>query len=164
MTRSARLHVWRAAGIRQGVERDTMSEPVIRTASARQSEIAGQAESMGVDEAFISDLVDAFYARVQANKDLGPVFEAAIGDDWTGHLVTMKQFWASIALNAGAYGGRPIPAHHKHLDKIRPEHFSIWLSLFRQTLQDRAPSPEATAFFYERAERIGQNFQNILFK
>ena len=122
-----------------------MTEPIIRTASARQADIARQAESMGVDEAFISDLVDAFYARVQADEDLGPVFEAAIGDDWTGHL-------------------KPIPAHHKHLDKIRPDHFSIWLSLFRQTLEERAPSPEAAAFFYQRAERIGLNFQSILFK
>jgi hemoglobin len=148
----------------KGSGRIAMTEPIIRTASARQADIARQAESMGVDEAFISDLVDAFYARVQADKDLGPVFEAAIGDDWTGHLKTMKQFWASIALNAGTYGGRPIPAHHKHLDKIRPDHFSIWLSLFRQTLEERAPSPEAAAFFYQRAERIGLNFQSILFK
>ncbi len=141
-----------------------MPEIVIRTASARQGDIARRAAAMGVDEAFISELVDTFYGRVRANEILGPVFEAAIGDEWGPHLHTMKQFWASIALNAGTYGGRPIPAHHKHLDKIKSEHFSIWLALFAQTLHDIAPTPEAAAFFLERAERIGESFQNILFK
>ena len=141
-----------------------MSEIVIRTASARQGDIARRAEAMGVDEAFISELVDTFYARIRANETLGPVFESAIGEAWAPHLQTMKQFWASIALNAGTYGGRPIPAHYKHLDKIKSEHFSIWLALFAQTLHDIAPTPEAAAFFLERAERIGESFQNILFK
>lgn len=141
-----------------------MSEIVIRTASARHTEIARRAREMGVDEAFVSDLVEQFYARIRANAELGPVFEAAIEGDWAPHLQTMKQFWASIALNAGTYGGRPIPVHHKHLDKIRPEHFSLWLSLFAETLRDIAPTPEAAAFFMERAERIGENFQSILFK
>ena len=141
-----------------------MPEIVIRTASARQGDIARRAEAMGVDEAFISELVDTFYARIRANETLGPVFESAIGEAWAPHLQTMKQFWASIALNAGTYGGRPIPAHHKHLDKIKSEHFSIWLALFAQTLHDIAPTPEAAAFFLERAERIGESFQNILFK
>ncbi|WP_306015692.1 group III truncated hemoglobin [Oceanicaulis sp. MMSF_3324] len=140
-----------------------MSEIVIRTASARQSDIARRAQALGIDEALISELVDAFYDRVRANPELGPVFAAAIGDDWAPHLQTMKQFWSSIALNAGSYGGRPVPAHHKHLDKIRPEHFSIWLALFAETLRDRAPTPEAAAFFMERAERISESFQNILF-
>lgn len=140
-----------------------MRETVIRTASARQGDIARRAEAMGVDEAFISDLVDSFYGRIRTDAVLGPVFEAAIGQDWAPHLQTMKQFWASIALNAGTYGGRPIPAHHKHLDKIRPEHFALWLALFAQTLNDIAPSPEAAGFFMERAERIGESFQSILF-
>ena len=141
-----------------------MTEIVIRTASSRQADIARRARSMGVDQAFVSDLVEAFYARVRQHDVLGPVFEAAIGEDWAPHLITMKQFWGSIALNEASYGGRPIPAHHKHLDKIRPEHFAIWLTLFSETLEDLAPSSEAAAFFLERAERIGENFEKILFK
>lgn len=141
-----------------------MSEIVIRTASARHKEIAQRARDLGVDEAFISDLVEQFYAKVQANAELGPVFEAAIEGDWAPHLQTMKQFWSSIALNAGTYGGRPIPAHYKHLDKIRSEHFEIWLSLFAETLRELALTPEAASFFMERAERIGENFQSIFFR
>lgn len=141
-----------------------MSETVIRTASARQSDIQTRAREMGVDEAFIDTLVEQFYTRVRADEALGPVFEAAIQEDWAVHLTTMKQFWGSIALNSGTYAGRPIPAHHKHLDKIKPEHFQRWLTLFAETLQETAPSPEAAGFFIERAERIGQNFQNILFE
>lgn len=141
-----------------------MSETVIRTASARKSDIETRARAMGVDEVFIDTLVEQFYDRVRAEAQLGPVFEAAIGDDWPTHLTTMKQFWASIALDAGTYGGRPIPAHHKHLDKIKPEHFQLWLTLFAQTLRDIAPSADAAEFFMERAERIGASFQGILFR
>ena len=71
-----------------------MRETIIRTASARRSDIAVRAAAMGVDEAFIGVLVDRFYEAVRADPELGPVFEAAIGEDWSTHLQTMKHFWA----------------------------------------------------------------------
>ena len=141
-----------------------MRETVIRTASVRRSEIAARAAAMRVDEAFVSTLVDEFYAAVREDAELGPVFASAIGEDWAPHLQTMKRFWASVALDAGTYDGRPVPAHHKHLDKIRPEHFQRWLALFASTLKRHAPTPEAAAFFQDRAERMGASFQAILFR
>ena len=70
---------------------------------------------------------------------------------------------ASVALGAGAYSGRPIPAHHKHVDRMGPEHFTRWLSLFERTLEDIGENDGARSFFMERAQRIGARFQDILF-
>ena len=68
----------------------------------------------------------------------------------------------SVAFNAGRYSGRPVPAHQK-LAHVEPRHFNIWLALFRQTLEDTAPSPAAVLFFMERAERIAQSLQLAMF-
>ena len=57
------------------------SDPV----TAARQKIRDEAAAIGIDEAFISRLVDEFYARVRLNPHLGPVFEAAV-DDWPGHL------------------------------------------------------------------------------
>lgn len=39
-----------------------------------------EAGSPGIDEAALSWLVDAFYARVRADEQLGPLFNATIDD------------------------------------------------------------------------------------
>ncbi|MFP4520217.1 MAG: group III truncated hemoglobin [Oceanicaulis sp.] len=135
---------------------------IIRTASARRTEMQAEAASAGVDAAFISTLVETFYARVRADAELGPVFEHALGADWSEHLETMKRFWRSVALGEGVYSGRPIPAHHKHLDRMEPAHFDRWLALFDETLRSLAPEGPARGFFMSRAERIGARFREIL--
>ena len=137
-------------------------ESSMRPVSARRADIRANAAAMGVNDAYISVLVDTFYDRVRAHPLLGPVFDNAIGDDWDAHLARMKDFWASVALNAGRYSGKPVPAHKKH-DAIQPWHFNIWLALFEQTLKDTAPSPGAVAYFMERAERIAQSLQLAMF-
>jgi hemoglobin len=54
-------------------------------------------------------------------------------------------------------------AIHKNLSDVRPEHFTIWLELFRTALEDTAPTPEAVEFFMTRAERIAQGLQTIMY-
>lgn len=139
-----------------------MTQTRVRSAEERREEIRANAAAMGIDEAFISTLVETFYARIREHPLLGPIFENAIGDDWDRHLATMKNFWASVALNAGLYSGKPVPAHAKHT-QIQPWHFNIWLALFEQTLKDTAPTPGAVLYFMERAERIAQSLQLAMF-
>lgn len=134
----------------------------VRSAQERRAEIQAKAAQLGIDEAYIGLLVDTFYARVRADARLGPIFEKAIGDNWGPHLATMKDFWASVALNAGRYSGRPVPKH-KALTQVRAEDFAIWLALFRQTLMDTAPTPGAIPYFMERAERIARSLQLAMF-
>ena len=138
-----------------------MGDPVV-TAHARRAEIQRRANVIGIDEAYISLLVDEFYRRIRAEETLGPIFEEAIGDRWDYHLPRMKSFWASVALNAGTYSGQPVPAHKK-LSQVEQSHFQTWLALFRQTLQDTAPTPEAVDYFMERANRIAESLQLAMF-
>ncbi|ABI77618.1 protozoan/cyanobacterial globin family protein [Hyphomonas neptunium ATCC 15444] len=138
-----------------------MTEFRVRSAEERRLELRAQAAEMGIDEAYISTLVDTFYTRIRAHPVLGPVFGAAI-TDWTPHLETMKDFWSSVALGTGRYSGRPVPAHAKHRH-IQQFHFNLWLALFEQTLRDTAKTPEAIPFFLDRANRIAQSLQYALF-
>ncbi len=138
-----------------------------RSAAARRADLQAEAAVLGIDEAYISVLVEAFYARVRHDPNLGPVFAAAIGNDWSPHLATMKLFWSSVALNTGAYAGKPVPAHAKHLDDegtpIREAHFAVWLRLFEETLRDTAPSEGAVRYFMTRAKRIADSLSLALF-
>ena len=109
----------------------------------------------GIDEAMISDLVEAFYGRVRADDLIGPIFAARI-DDWGPHLAQMKLFWSSVALSSGAYQGRPMP---KHLPlPVDARHFDRWLTLFQDTVRDLCP-PQAAAAFMERARRIAESLE-----
>lgn len=139
-----------------------MRETRLRSASERRQEIQAAAAAMGINDAYISTLVDTFYARIREHAVIGPIFEDAIGDNWDPHLAKMKDFWASVALSAGRYSGKPVPAHQKH-KQIQPWHFNIWLSLFRQTIEETVPSPEAAQYFMERAERIAESLQLAMF-
>ncbi len=128
---------------------------------AARRKIRQDAAAIGIDEAFISRLVDTFYDRVRRHERLGPIFDAAVAD-WPEHLAKLKQFWASVALNAGAYAGRPMQAHLR-LPTIEPAHFGDWLLLFEETLRDIAPSEAVVEYFMVRAHRIGESFKAALY-
>ncbi len=138
-----------------------MSDP-LNSAHERRADIRRRANAIGVDEAYISLLVDEFYKRVRNTKTLGPIFDDAIGDRWGHHLPRMKSFWASVALSAGVYSGQPVPAHKK-LTQVDKGHFSIWLKLFEETLEETAPTPEAVEYFMVRARRIAESLQLAMF-
>ncbi|MEM5502682.1 group III truncated hemoglobin [Ahrensia kielensis] len=139
-----------------------MQTYVHKTAAERRAEIQARASSLGIDEDYISLLVESFYNRIRKDEILGPIFAAEITGDWGPHLTKMKQFWSSVALNSGSYSGRPVPAHQK-LSGISPEYFDRWLMLFRSTLEETAPSHEAIGYFMERAERIAESLKLAMF-
>jgi len=133
----------------------------VRSAEDRRAEIQAHAAELGIDEAFISKLVDTFYQRVRAHPKLGPIFADAV-ENWDAHLPKMKDFWSSVALSSGRYDGKPVPAHQA-LDNVSEADFSIWLSLFEQTLEAIAPSPPVVPYFMERAQRIARSLQLAMF-
>jgi hemoglobin len=133
----------------------------VRSAEQRRAEIQARATAMGIDDAFISNLVETFYARIRAHDRLGPIFAQAI-DDWNEHLPKMKDFWSSVAMNTGRYSGKPVPAHQK-LTGVAKEDFSLWLGLFETTVRDLAPTPDVVPYFMERAERIAESLKLAMF-
>ena len=112
-----------------------------------------------ITEDGIAALVEAFYARVRQDPELGPVFEAAV-HDWPAHLATLSDFWSSVMLSSGRYHGRPMQAHARL--PIRPEMFDRWLALWGQTAGELF-APEAAALFRSKAARIAESLKYGLF-
>jgi hemoglobin len=106
-----------------------------------------------VTEAMITDLVHTFYERVLRDESLGPIFRDRLAHRWTEHLATMVDFWSSVALTSGRYGGKPHIAHQSL--GLEPAHFARWLALFELTAKDVCG--EAAAFFVDRAHRIADS-------
>ncbi len=125
-------------------------------------EVNPEAKALGIDQVFVSELVDTFYSHVRGHDVLGPIFGQNI-ENWEVHLPKMKAFWASVALGVSGYSGRPMPAHLKLRNEVNAEHFSEWLSLFRATLGELSSDEEVVAYFMVRAERIAQALQNAMF-
>lgn len=109
----------------------------------------------GIDDAMIERLVRTFYARVQADPLIGPIFAARV-HDWDAHIVKLCAFWSSVALMTGRYHGQPMQVHMNL--PIASEHFDRWIALFEATANELCP-PEAAAHFIERARRIADSFE-----
>jgi hemoglobin len=137
-------------------------EKRIRSAAERRMDMRREAAAIGIDEDYISVLVDTFYGRIRQHQRMGPMFDEVIGDHWPAHLAKLKQFWSSVALGTGVYDGKPVPAHLK-LHSACPGDFKTWLKIFAETLHDTAPTPQAAAFFLERANRIASSLQMAMF-
>ncbi|GGN58850.1 hypothetical protein GCM10011349_38760 [Novosphingobium indicum] len=114
-----------------------------------------------LDDAGLETLVEAFYARVRADAELGPIFNDAI-EDWPHHLEKLTAFWSSVMLTSGRYKGQPVPAHMKHKDRITPELFDRWLGLWRQTTEELM-APHAVIALKGKAARIAESLQLAMF-
>jgi len=112
----------------------------------------------GLDEPLIRQVVDAFYAAARQDPLIGPIFNRVIpAERWPAHLATIADFWSSMLLGTGKYGGRPMPKHMA-IPELDDAHFQRWLRLFRETVTRLCP-PEIAEIFIERSERIGNSFR-----
>jgi hemoglobin len=108
-----------------------------------------------ITEAEIGTLVDTFYAKVRHDPDIGPIFNAIVGD-WPHHLATLKDFWSTVLLTTGRYKGDPMMTHLQL--PLDPEHFERWLALFAETANE-VFSPAAAETVILKSQRIAQNFK-----
>ncbi len=113
----------------------------------------------------IKKMVDIFYAKIIKNEKIGPFFISKLGDDlksetWQVHLELLTNFWSSMMLQDGTYRGNPF-APHLNLGELKEEHFSEWLMLFFQTL-DQVFDQSVANTFKERSEMIANNFMRNL--
>jgi hemoglobin len=115
-----------------------------------------------VTEDSIRDLVDAFYVKVRADAEIGPVFARVIpGNDWQPHLDKMYAFWSSVMLTSGRYKGNPV-IKHTMITGVRPEMFARWLTLFGETCGEKF-SDDVCMEFRIRAERIAESLKIAMF-
>ncbi len=123
-------------------------------AQARARKMA-DALACGIDDMFISQLVERFYDTIREDGMLGPVFAKHIAD-WPRHLARMKDFWASIMIESGRFSGNPMQKHIA-IGGLDAAHFKRWRSLWDQTLVEIAPNADVADRFRDAAERIGES-------
>ncbi len=125
-------------------------------AAERRARITGDLMARtGIDDAMIERLVRVFYARVQADPLIGPIFAARI-EDWEAHIVKLCAFWSSVALMTGRYHGQPMQTHLEL--PVAAEHFDRWIAIFESTANELCPTV-AAEHFIERARRIADSFE-----
>lgn len=99
-------------------------------------------------------LVDNFYEKVKVDDLLGPVFA---GLDWPHHLPIMYNFWSSMLLGDQSYRGNPFEKHVRL--SITREHFTRWLQLFKETVDENFKGGKADEVKM-RADTIAGIFQH----
>ncbi len=90
------------------------------------------------NRADIELLVNVFYSKVLADKQLGFIFQNMAKVNWSTHIPTMYNFWENIILFTGTYEGNPMNLH-QHLHHITPlneSHFNQWNHLFTTTVDE----------------------------
>ncbi|MFC5552912.1 group III truncated hemoglobin [Methylobacterium iners] len=113
-------------------------------------------------EASLHSFLAAFYAKVQRDPLIGPVFARVVPDaDWPRHLAVIQDFWSSVLLKSGRYKGNPF-GKHQVLGELTPSHFARWLALFEQTAGELF-SADVAMHLTERANRIGDSLKAGLF-
>ncbi len=105
----------------------------------------------------ITTFVHAFYARVQTDAVLSPIFEARMSGTWEDHLPRMISFWSNILLGKPGFVGDPI-GKHRAMDEITPAHFDHWLELFEKVLREVLPEQQAIDVVY-RARQMRVSLQ-----
>jgi hemoglobin len=105
----------------------------------------------------ISELVEAFYARVREDAVIGPVFQANV-ESWGAHLSLLKDFWASVLLGEGSYKGNPLLAHFNL--PMEERFFERWLTLFGETARKIFPPREAE-MIVGKAQGIAANMRRV---
>jgi hemoglobin len=93
------------------------------------------------NEADVRQLVDAFYARIQQDALLSPIFSDVAQVDWAQHLPKMYAFWNQLILGISGYAGAPFAAHVSL--PVTREHFERWLQLFREAVDAHFAGPGA---------------------
>ncbi|MDX2482656.1 MAG: group III truncated hemoglobin [Pseudodonghicola sp.] len=120
-------------------------------------------EIIGIDQAYLSRMLDFFVARIRADKLLCRVFEGRATDDLRAQVERMRTFWYNAAVHDGRCTEKLVEVH-RNLSGLRREDFDRWLDLFRATLEETAPTPEAANYLVTRAERIAYGLKAALFE
>lgn len=128
-----------------------MSDEAARVRVSKSAE----AQACGIDDAFISTLVESFYDAVRQDDRLGPIFAKHV-QDWPLHLARMKDFWSSVMIQSGRFSGNPMQKHIA-IGGLEGAHFTRWQALWEQTVTQLAPNRIVRDRFSQAAQRIGES-------
>src|SRR5687768_7205112 len=92
-----------------------------------------------LDREDVNRLITSFYDKVRKDELLAPVFSHV---DWEHHTPVIIDFWCMILLGDQTYRGNPFQKHV--MLPIGREHFSRWLSLFFQTIDENFSGEKAS--------------------
>jgi len=107
------------------------------------------------NRADIELLVNIFYEKLAADKQLGFIYREIAKFSWSDHLPGMYNFWENVILYTGNYEGSQLNLH-KHLPDLRrlhATHFDKWNMLFVWAVDELFEGEKAT-LAKQRAVRI----------
>jgi hemoglobin len=107
------------------------------------------------NEEDITNLVHAFYAKVEEDERLGHIFNEVADVDWDEHLPKMVDFWSKMLFRTERYKGRPF---REHLPlPIEKDDFGRWVGLFIKTVDEHFEGNRAD-YAKELAVNIANSF------
>lgn len=105
----------------------------------------------------LSVLIHAFYSKIRANEEIGPIFNETI-KDWDSHLEKLIDFWESNLFAVRKYSGNPMLVHAKVDEQshhtLDPTLFGLWLNLWFDTLEELFTG-ENVEILKRRARKMG---------
>lgn len=97
----------------------------------------------------IDELVGAFYDKAMRDEMIGYLFTEVARIDLAAHLPVIADFWEMILFRTinfqEKYGRSPMATHGALNEKepLRRAHFTRWLRLFAETVDERFNGPTA---------------------
>ena len=93
----------------------------------------------------IDRLVKTFYGKVKTDPTIGIIFTQIIQMDWDHHIPVIVDFWETILLDNPVYKRNAMAVHYDLNKKypLQEEHFTAWLFLFNQTVDEMFDGPVA---------------------
>jgi hemoglobin len=90
-------------------------------------------------------LVDRFYEKVLKDEVIGFFFTDVAAINLKEHLPRMYDFWESMLFRSQTYGRNAMMPHLRLNQKepLQPQHFTRWLELFNETIDDLFSGPVA---------------------
>lgn len=110
-------------------------------------------------EKVIRQLVEAFYPKVKANPQLGPLFPEDIGPVMEKQFMFLSQFFGGPSLFSDAFGHPMMRARHLPFPVTR-ERAEAWLACMTEALEEIGVDGELKDFVIQRLSGPAFHFVN----
>ena len=103
----------------------------------------------------IETLMESFYSKALTDELIGYFFTKVAPLQMETHMPLIVDFWETIIFGKAKYKGNVLEVHQHihHLSAFKEEHFTRWVSLFKQTIDELYSGTQAE-MVKQRAESI----------